>query len=180
MTIYEPLVADGYEWINCCNDEDYEVFLDFNGSRRAEQWRAVDVRRVRADSAQEFRPSDFPWLGAHALVMRARAVEVLHDMLNAYGEILPLCTGDGVELWVFNASVVCALDESRSEIVRFPDGSRIMRIRKVSFVESAVRDVDIFRLPHRASSTYVSQGFVDRCLASGLVGLEFKKVWNST
>lgn len=179
MDIYEPLVSEGYEWVNCYDDADYEVFLALDGSPQAERWRPIKVQRVRADDRQDFKPSDFPWLGAHALVMRKRAVEALREVLEAHGEVLPLVTEDAVELSVFNARVVDALDEERSNIMRFPGTNRIMRIVKVAFIESALRGVDVFRLPHRASSTYVSQRFVDRVNESGLLGLEFKKVWSS-
>jgi hypothetical protein len=179
MTIYEPLVADGYEWINCYDDSDYEVFVGLDGSPRSQQWRPVKVRRVRADEDQEFTPSDFPWLGAHALVMRRKVVDALRDILNAHGEVLPLATDDNVELFVFNARTVDALDEARSSVMKFPGTNRIMRIKQAAFIEPAVRGLDIFRLPHRASSTYVSERFVERVNAAGLAGLEFNKVWPS-
>ncbi|HYH95315.1 imm11 family protein [Hyalangium sp.] len=179
MTFYEPLVAKGYEWVNCYDGSDYEVFDGFDGSSRAEQWRPVKVRRVRADEKQEFNPSDFPWLGADALVMRKRAVDALRDILDAHGEVLPLATDDDIELFVFNARTVDALDEARSSVVKFPGTNRIMHIKQAAFIDSAVRGLDIFRLPHRASSTYVSERFVDRVNAAGLVGLEFNKVWSS-
>jgi hypothetical protein len=179
MKVYEPLVAHGYEWVNCNDDADYEVFLGFDGSPQEVQWQPVRVRRVRADERQEFKPSDFPWLGAHALVMRGRAVDALRDILDAHGEVLPLTTEDEVELFVFNARAIDALDEERSSIMKFPGTNRIMRVTRVAFIESAVREVDVFRLPHRASSTYVSQRFVERVAEARLVGLEFKVVWSS-
>ena len=179
MDIYEPLVREGYEWVNCCNDSDYEVFLTLDGSSQAGRWQPIQVRRVRADDRQDFKPSDFPWLGAHALVMRRRAVDTLRDVLEAHGELLPLVTEDATELFVFNAHAVDALDKDRSNIMWFPGTNRIMRIMKVAFAEAPLRGVDIFRLPHRASSTYVSQRFVDRVSEAGLVGLEFKKVCSS-
>jgi len=180
MDIYEPLVSEGYEWVNCCDGADYEVFLALDGSPQTERWQPIKVRRVRGDDRWDFKPSDFPWLGAHALVMRKRAVNALCDVLEAHGEVLPLVTEDGVELSVFNARVIDALDEERSNIMRFPGTNRIMRMVNVAFVEPALRGVDIFRLPHRAGSTYVSQYFVDRVNDSGLVGLDFKKVWSSS
>lgn len=179
MTIYEPLVAEGYEWVNCYDDSDYEVFLGFDGSPRAGQWRPVKVRRVRANEKQKFIPSDFPWLGADALVMRRRAVDALWDILVAHGEVLPLATDDNVELFVFNARIVDALDEARSAVMRFPGTNRIMDITQAAFIEPKVRGLDIFRLPHRASSTYVSERFVDRVKTTGLVGLDFNQVWSS-
>ena len=178
MMIFEPLVAEGFEWVNACDDRDYEVFLSFDGEPRASAWKPIKVRRVRADERHAFEPSDFPWLGSHALVMRRTAVEALLEILEAHGEILPLATDDGVALFVFNARVVDALDEARSSLVRFPGTHRIMRIEKVAFVEAAVRDLDIFRLPNRAGPTYVSERFVDRVEAAGLRGLQFEKVWS--
>ena len=41
---------------------------------------------------------------------------------------------------------------------------------------SAIRGEDIFRLPHRASATYVSERFVARVNAANLRGLEFNEV----
>ena len=178
MPIYEPLVAEGYEWVNACDDRDYEIFLALDGEPRAATWKPVKVRRVRADKRQAFNPSDFPWLGSHALVMRRTAVEALRDLLDAHGEVLPLATEDGVALFAFNARVIDALDEAQSSLLKFPGTNRIMRIMKVAFIPTAVHGVDIFRLPPRASSTYVSDRFVDRVNAAGLRGLEFKKVWS--
>jgi hypothetical protein len=179
MKVYAPMVVEGYEWVNCYDDNDYEVFHRFDGFPRTEQWRPVKVRRLRADEKRKLKPSDFPWLGADALVMRRRAVDALRDILDAHGEVLPLATDDDIELFVFNARTVDALDEARSSVMKFPGTNRIMRIKQVAFIESAVRGLDIFRLPHRASSTYVSERFVDRVNAAGLVGLEFNRVWSS-
>ena len=74
---------------------------------------------------------------------------------------------------------VDALDQAQSSVIKVPGTDRIMYITEVAFIEEAIRDIDIFRLPHRASPTYVSQRFVDRVKAAGLVGLEFKMVWSS-
>lgn len=94
MMIFEPLVGEGYEWVNACDDRDYETFLAFDGQPRAATWRPIAVRRVQADERQAFKPSDFPWLGSHALVMRRTAVEALQGLLDLHGEVLPLATND--------------------------------------------------------------------------------------
>jgi len=177
MAFFEPLAAEGYEWVNAIQERDYGVFLQFDGKPRAATWKPVAVRRVRADEHQASNPSDFPWLGSHALVMRPSAVVALRDILDKSGEVLPLATDDGVELFVLNACVIDALDESKSKLTRFPGTNRVMRIKDVAFVASAIEGVDLFRLPHRASSTYVSGRFAERVKAAGLRGLVFNKVW---
>lgn len=176
--IYEPLVAEGYEWVNTVQEDDYEAFLQFDGQPLASMWKPIAVRRVRADERQAFNASDFPWLGSHALIMRRSAVDALRDILDANGEVLPLSTDDGVELSVLNVRIVEALDEANSSLMKFPGTNRIMRIKKVAFVASKIEGIDLFRLPHRASSTYMSERFVERVKAAGLRGLVFNKVWS--
>ncbi|TKD12806.1 imm11 family protein [Polyangium fumosum] len=178
MVIYEPLVATNYEWVNTIHSEDTEVFLQFDGTPRAATWKPIRVRRVRADKRQGFKPSDFPWLGSDALVMRRTAVDALRDILEANGEVLPLSTDDGVELYVLNARVIDALDEANSTLRRIPGTDRIMWIKKPAFFASAIEGIDLFRLPHRGSSTYVSERFVERVKAAGLRGLDFNVVWS--
>lgn len=178
--IYEPLGAEGYEWVIACDDEDFETFVEFDGSPRSSSWKPIKVRRTKADEHQAGYPSDFPWLAASSLVFRRRAVEALRDLLEAGGEILPLATEDDVELFVLNAQLVNALDEERASVIKFPGTNRIMHIQKVAFVDRKIHGLDLFRLPHRASPTYVSERFVERVNAAGLVGLRFDRVWPST
>lgn len=174
--IYEPLNVDGYECVNACDPRDYEVFHGLDGSPRAKDWRPIRVRRMRPDDLQTFKPSDFPWLDSHALVMRRTAIAALGDILETHGEVLPLATDDDIELFVFNVRTVDALDEERSSIMRFPDTNRIMWIKKAIFIPSKIRDLDLFALPHRGTSTYVSDRFVSRVESSGLRGLTFTLV----
>jgi hypothetical protein len=176
--VYEPLVAEGYEWVMPIDEQDHEVFVQFDGQPRRSTWKPVPVRRVRADERQAFNPSDFPWLGSHALIMRRAAVDALRDLLDASGEVLPLSTDDGVELFVLNARVVDALDEAKSSLIKFPGTNRIMYIKKVAFDAAAIEGRDVFRLPHRGSPTYVGERFIDRVEAAGLRGLVFNEVWS--
>ena len=177
--IYEAWIDDGYEWVNACDPEDYEVFWRFNGEPLSGSWRPIPVRRVPADARSAFRPADFPWLGGHALVMRRTAVDALRDLLERDGEVLPLSTRDEVDLYVLNARVIDAMDKARSVVVMIAGTSRIQYIEHLVLVRSAVEGADVFRLPHRASATYVSERFVERVHRAGLVGLVFNKVCES-
>ena len=179
MIIYKPLIAYDHECINCLDDNDYEIFNKLDGSSKLDAWRPIRVDLGPADERQKGLPSDFPWLGSHALVMRHKAVAILRDILDAHGELLPLVTDDGVELQAFNARTVDALDQGRASVMRFPSSNRIMYIERVAFIEPAIRGLDIFRLPHRGSPTYVSQRFVERVAEGGLVGLDFDEAWRS-
>jgi hypothetical protein len=176
--IYEPLVKSGYEWINAIDAADYEKFLSFDGTSRVDSWKAIPVRRVRADDRQDCRESDFPWLGSHALVLREKAVRALRQLISPFAEILPLETDDGTKLSVLNVlCVVNALDEERSAIERFGSSNRIMRVTRPHFRLEAIHGLAMFRLPFRASPTYLSREFVDAVSGARLVGLEFRPVW---
>lgn len=111
--------------------------------------------------------------------MRRTAVDALRDLLEANGEILRLATKDRVELFLFNAQSVDALDQTKSKLLRYPSSGRVMSISRPVFFEDALCGVDLFLVPYTASPTYVSERFVERVRSTGLVGLEFEKVWSS-
>jgi hypothetical protein len=170
--------ARGYEFVNADRGEGYDAFAELDGSRRATTWEPVAVHRVVSDRGRRLRRSDFPWMMSHVLIMRQGAVDTLRDLLEANGELLPLSTDDDVELFAFNARVVDALDEAGSSLTMFPGTHRIMHIKKIGFVKSAVEGVDLFRVPHRATPTYVSERFVQRVNEAGLRGLDFIEAWS--
>ncbi len=176
MTIYEPMIADGFEFLESVSGDDDEEFYSLDGSPKGAAWRSVAVEVVSAEGRARLKRSDFPWITG-ALVLRERTLAVLRGMLEACGELLPLTTTDGERLWAYNVRSVDALDEAASEIVYFPNSRRIMTIKRSAFVASAVEGVDLFRLPHRGSPTYVSRRFRDAVVAHELVGLDFTSVW---
>lgn len=65
------------------------AFLAIDGTPRGANWKPIRVKRVRADEKQEFQPSDFPWLGSHALVMREKAINARQPILEQCTELLP-------------------------------------------------------------------------------------------
>jgi len=177
MEFYESIVTDGYEWLNFVNGEDYEVITSFDGTKKSDDWKPLLVRIVRADNFQEKKRSDFPWLASDALVFRASALNALSDLLSANGELLPLDLEGGGRLEVLNAQVIDAIDLDLSDCIMFPGTKKIMAMRKPAFDAKKLLGIDVFRLPYRASSTYVSSQFVEIALGAGLVGLDFKRVW---
>lgn len=73
-----------------------------------------------------------------------------------------------------------ALNEEASEIVRFPDGKRILEIERFVFDTSKVKNVDIFKLPQQPlARVFVSDEFVDVVRKAGLLGFNFEWLWSS-
>ncbi|RUY05075.1 DUF1629 domain-containing protein, partial [Mesorhizobium sp. M7A.F.Ca.CA.004.04.1.1] len=125
--------------------------------------------------------SDFPWLGEHVLILRARALKLLRPTLEPYGEFLPLRADEAISL--FNVTtVIDALDEERSKIVRFDDGG-IMVIESLVLRADAIGGTETFKLPERAdgvriSDIYLQETIVRRIGELGLKGIAFNLVWS--
>lgn len=181
VEIYTPLGLDGYELCHPVRKDDFETInVAIDGTPRQSGWKPIPVKLVRSDEGQDLVESDSPWLGAHALIFRARAVESMGKVLREFGELLPLACSEA-DVWIYNPTrVVDALDESASSVLRFNEGG-IMMIQRYVFRADVVRDVDVFKVPNlRVSPTFVSQRFVDRWNEGDLKGIEFKKVWASS
>jgi hypothetical protein len=178
-TIYKRLNAKGYEIINTVHGyEDDQVFLHLYGPSRKNDWKPILVQRDRPTRRGGCKEADIPYDG-YALVLRPHAVAALQDILEAHGEVLPLATNDGVELYVFNPRFVLdALDMERSELEHRPESGYFL-VRKFVFIESVVRDVDIFRLSQGYLKSVFSDRFVERVKKAKLKGTEFIKLWSS-
>jgi hypothetical protein len=177
-SIYTPVGLNGYELCHPVGQDDFErINVEVNGTPALSGWMPIPMRIVREDEGQELVLSDSPWLGAHALIFRSGVVEALGTMLRDYGELLPLACSEA-DVVVYNpTTVIDALDEAASSVLRF-SGGRIMMIQRHVFRANVIGEIDIFKIPNlRVSPTFLSQRFVDRWKASGLNGLEFKHVW---
>jgi len=176
MRIYELALAEGQEWALPKALEDNHLLSGLRGQRQL-HW--VPPGMEILTESEDGTPrgySDFPWYGAHVLILRAAAAEALRDTMSPYGELLPLAGGDGLEL--FNATTVLdAIDEDRSQIARFDDGD-VLNIECYAFHQEAIGNSLIFKLPYRASNLYVQAKFVEQISAMGLCGIGFELVWS--
>lgn len=180
MKIYQPRVAEGFQWVLPVNEDDFETFLSFDGSPRASTWTPVSVQLLSTDEGRALEKSDFPWLGRHALILSSGAVDAVGELLRTDGELLSLAC-DEAELWVFNpTTVVDALDKDWSELVRFNSSGRIMTVTKYAFQAELVDDVLAFKVPELLrASTFVTDGFVDAVKLASLRGVDFEMLWES-
>lgn len=179
MRIYKPKVAEGLQWALPVNDDDFEVFLGFDGSPRRSVWTPVRVELISSHDGVTLRESDFPWLGSHVLVLSSRAVQAVGGLLSCDGELLPLACQEA-DLWVFNpTSVIDALDHDSSECVRFSSG-RIMKMTRYVFHPELIGDAVAFKVPALLRGpTFVTDRFVAEVAASDLRGANYEKLWDS-
>jgi hypothetical protein len=92
MHIYEYRRSKGYEMLLPIDDDGFDRFARLNGKPQGpKKWKPIRVKRVRATRREGFKPSDAPFVFASGvLVFRRSAVDALRDILDAYGELLPL------------------------------------------------------------------------------------------
>ena len=177
--VYRPRSQEDGELCHPLDEGDLETInLLVNGEPRAQTWRPIRVQVHQSDEGRALRRVDAPWLGAHALIFRRPALGDLEGLLLRAGELLPLdCRGE--ELVVFNPRLVPdALDEGKSDVVRFKGSETIMRIARYAFRSDLLHEVVAFKIPNlRVSPTFVTDVLVEAWRAAGLKGLELQEVW---
>jgi hypothetical protein len=142
------------------------------------------MRLISETGGRTLARSDSPWLGPHALMWRPSAVVALEPLLTTHGELLPLRLDrppqpEDAAIRMYNPTkVLDALDESASQLMRFPSTGRIMRIIRYTFRPDPLEGVHVFKIPNlRASPTFVSEEVVRRWSAARLRGLQWREVW---
>ena len=179
IRVYRPAVPEGFEWVLPFDQEAFEGVNRLVGSPMAAQWQPTRVQMLAADeSGKPRRPADMPWLGEDALVFRDRAYQIVAEILSDAGEFLPLDLVDGTDrLWLFNAcSVVDALDEESSELVRFPSSGRIMKIQKHVFHADRIAGQIAFRIP-QVRTLFLTDPAVSAIQDAALTGTRFELLW---
>jgi hypothetical protein len=178
LRVYEPRVRPGMEWVLPVHDTDHEYLWHLGATSRRANWRPMPVAMLLVDDEGEPRAeADLPWLGGDVLVLRERAVSVLAPLLDLYGELLPLACAEA-DLWLFNVlTVVDALDEDNSELVRFDNGD-ILHVERYQFRPNLVAGLAVFKVPQLLRGPlFVGDEFVGAVEAAGLRGPEFMQRW---
>jgi len=172
--------ANRYKNLHVSQVADWDRLEGFDATPRAATWSPVGVEH----SPDEFdKPGgDYPNLHgvASACVFSARAVEVLGDLLDGRGELLPL-TGDQGSFFLFNVTHFTeAFDEELSAYQRYSDGG-VMGVERYVFDPQRLSEETIFKLRDLPGLyTYVTDAFVERVQEAGLTGFRFDRVvWES-
>jgi hypothetical protein len=178
MNIYEIRHSEGCEWMLPVDRNDYDSMI-FDGKSRIGSWNSIKMRRLKFIDGQLRQPSDFP-CGSGGLFMTEAAKEKIGSYLKRYGEFLPLRCDEG-KYWVFHVThVVDALDEGASDVLRSSDDPNVvLMIHKHIFQPAKLTADWMFKLPQSRGrgAIYVTDPFVNMIRASGLTGLDFKRVW---
>lgn len=182
MNVYSvSLDVDHYQSLELVDlDSDWEAMYKFDGNS-IEEWQPLKVTVFFDDELEtQLPPGDFPSLFADVPALSQRAVQVLGPLIEGNGQLLPLQCAEG-EYFILNVTkVVDAIDERQSEIVRFPDGKKVLDIKRFVFVPAKLQNVDIFKLPQQPlGQVFVTDGFVKAVRDAALVGINFEWLWSS-
>ena len=103
----------------------------------------------------------------------SRAVDAMHDVLERFGQLLPLETDVG-PYWAYNVTnVIDVLDRQASKIKMFK--GRILEIERMRFRQDAIEGQFVFKIPETVgSAAYVTEAFRSIVHRSGLSGFFFR------
>src|SRR4030095_1391831 len=169
---------DSYQSLVMSFEEDHLWYRRLSGKPVAHEWPTPQVDIIYQNAKGKWLPSsDFPsFTISHIPVFSARAVAILGDVLTKNGELLPLNCIDG-DYFAYNVlNLVSALDQEKSDIVRFPTG-RIMTVRKYALNEDKLAGQMIFKIPEIVLlSVFVTDRFKNKIEDAGLTGFCFIEI----
>ncbi len=168
-----------YQNLVFASRKDWPILDQFDAGRLIQSWAPPSVKVLRDDKFnRNLPPGDFPHLAVAVPVFSLRAINVLRDMLEENGQILPLSCAEG-EYYAFNVTTfIDALDESHSEVERFESSGRIMQVLKYAFFSDRLAGATIFKIPQfPGSEVYVTDKFRKLVIDNSLLGFKFVNLW---
>jgi hypothetical protein len=169
--------VDRYRWLALANESEMRILNNLHDGPIGSAWQPIRAEWIEEDVAAGKPKSDFPTLGTTP-VFSERAVDTMLELLVANGEILPLDV-EGEKYFAYNPTrTLDALDQDRSEIVRFPTG-RILDVKQYVFLPDKLDGTAIFRLPLLRGSAFVTDEFAALVRQGELTGFRLVEVWSS-
>lgn len=179
ITVYRPYFERGYAWAMTVGDAMQTIEL--RSRQRGDPWKPVWMYMIMTDPEGGPRePADMPWHSAGTMVLKDRARRVLEPVLGEDAEWLPGYDSDGGELWLVHPwRIVDALDEEHSDVERFKDSTKIMRVRKYALRAEALAGLRCFRLLQQPHRMFVTDEVASAVRVAGLHGTSFVPIWRS-
>jgi hypothetical protein len=164
---YQDLTNSGDAW--------KKYLWAFNGESHIKTWKPLATGF--SPHTSERPRGDVSSLNSTLLVLTRKAINVLQDVINETGELLPLIC-DEEPLWAFNVTNVLegALDLEQSSYKQFDTG-HLYGIKKYVFKEDVVADQYIFRESKINGQLFVTDRFRNIVEDAGLLGFEFEAVY---
>ena len=151
--------------------------------RLSENWTPPNFELVGSDEFRSYLPkTDFPPLLSGAVILSAKAVERLRNVLAPSGEVLPIqLNNDRDSFYLFNITrVINAVDMRRSNFMKFPSGA-IGPCELLVFDPNKIPDDALFFKNTQMgpiTEIFATQRMVDALKKARLSGYEFRLAWS--
>jgi hypothetical protein len=183
MIVYKPWVGDEAEWASPVEPGGHlkirDLLLGNPGVPVGDRWVPQRMYMVTQDDrGRPRRIVDMPNYSSDGIMATSRAREVLEPIVGNDAEFLEV-TGGREMMWLVNPwRVVDALDEEKSDLKRFNNSERIMKVTKYVFRPEALAGVTYFRVPQLGARMFVTAPVVEAVHAAGLTGIDFRRLWS--
>ncbi|MES2676626.1 MAG: DUF1629 domain-containing protein [Pseudomonadota bacterium] len=156
------------------NYSDTEIFhFSYHNINLAPWWKNIESHFTQSkDSSPLAIPDVSLWLSGAALVLSGKAYEVLHEVLNGFGEFLPVnCLGE--IYYIFNCLTLGEIDKEQSHHI-VEDGF-VVGVKSLKFDNSDVKDKVLFKTTfNRCKDVYCNNTFKNIVESYCLTGIAFK------
>ena len=166
------------EFVSSNRYSDFDLIHDLQGKKGIESLRSSALNIVHvSEKGKRLAETDYYYLVNDLPCISARAMSVLEPVLLKYGEILKV-NREKRDLFLFNCTnIKKCLNETKSDIVYFPDGKKILAIRKFVINIHECNNDQIIRLAqYPTGDLIVSEEFKDIVDNSELTGFGFDKI----
>ena len=169
---------DEYDDLKTDKEWSIEKIREFDGREHDKDWEKVKV--VRLEPEKKLPLSNAPGFFSHIPVIDKRSKDILENYISDFVEILPLIN-DERDFWAINiTNVLDCVDYGKSIYKMFPDGKRILRFKKYSFIEKKLIGENIFKIKDELlAAPFVSDEFKNIVDFNNLTGFKFRLVWDS-
>jgi hypothetical protein len=120
--------------------------------------------------------NDYPCINLTMPAFSQRAVDLLHDILEPNGELLPVTHNIGTYYFYNCQCMTNCIDLDKSKTTILNDGL-ITSTERLVFIEECVQELTIFKVRTQLLEIFCTQTFVDRVNRANLQGFAFVPIW---
>lgn len=120
--------------------------------------------------------NDYPCINLTKPAFSQRSVDLLGDLLEPNGELLPVRHELGTYFFYNCTRMVNCVDLTKSKVAKLADGL-VTSTERLVFLEEHLVDVSIFKIRTQLLELFCTQHFVDRVEAARLQGFVFIPIW---
>ena len=121
--------------------------------------------------------NDYPGINLGTPAFSQRAVDILRDLLEPYGELLPVRHPIGM-FYVYNCTNLLNCLDLNKSVYSYTAKTHLLSIQQYAFIESQVRDQAFFRVRPTPSHLMCTDVVAERVKKHGMLGFRFVPLWS--